>query len=300
MNDQPPMTDNVSGEQKVHWRLGEEVARIEGTRPCLQCGHDLFGQPIHKLEPYSILLTRCPECGTAAPLNEYPVLGRWGRRLGIAAAATCIFSTLIFFLIQVLVYFGFISIMTFEGLRPTGRALVDIARKHQPGFDQNQWQSIDMEWARAADPVLINEAFRFSDIMFSQLIPLTFMLLLAFIFGVIWSGLLLGTKKIWVMAAPVVTVLIGGAISSLTLLQTNFSPMKLSGTDAAIALFGSQVLLFFMLSCLALTLTGSFLGRSILRFLASFVLPPRQRVFLAPLWTCDGKNPPSRKPWDRR
>ena len=102
------------------------------------------------------------------------------------------------------------------------------------------------------------------------------------------------------MAPSAGAIFIGAGVSLLALMEVRFSPMKLSGSQAAIALFSDQVLLFLILCCLVLALTGTFLGRPILRLLASFVLPPRQRIALAPLWTCDGKKPPSRKPWDRR
>ena len=52
--------------------------RIEGVRRCLQCGHDLNGQPILKEPDLGLLLARCPECGRAAALDE-------GRSGGLAA-----------------------------------------------------------------------------------------------------------------------------------------------------------------------------------------------------------------------
>ena len=56
--------------------------RLIGTRACLRCHHELSGQPIHRIEPEGLLIVRCTECGQATPILEYPVLGRWGARIG--------------------------------------------------------------------------------------------------------------------------------------------------------------------------------------------------------------------------
>ena len=45
---------------------------------------------------------------------------------------------------------------------------------------------------------------------------------------------------------------------------------------------------------------GALIGRPLCRLISALVLPPRQRLALAPLWTCDGLEPPFHKWWDRR
>lgn len=67
-----------------------EISTIAGDRPCLGCGFNLTGQPIVREETYNLLIARCPECGTVAPLQEYPMLGKWAGRL--AALMACAFS----------------------------------------------------------------------------------------------------------------------------------------------------------------------------------------------------------------
>ena len=45
------------------------VARVDGTRPCLRCGHDLHGQSIVREPEYGLFIARCSECGTVAAMT---------------------------------------------------------------------------------------------------------------------------------------------------------------------------------------------------------------------------------------
>lgn len=69
-----------------------EISAIAGDRTCLGCGFNLTGQPIVREETYNLLIARCPECGTVAPLQEYPALGKWAGRFAavLAAAVTLV------------------------------------------------------------------------------------------------------------------------------------------------------------------------------------------------------------------
>ena len=64
----------------------ERVAIITGTRLCIRCGFNLTGQTILREPAYDLLIARCPECGTVAPLQEYPPLGAWQRRWAVLLA----------------------------------------------------------------------------------------------------------------------------------------------------------------------------------------------------------------------
>ncbi len=63
------------------------VSALEGDRPCVTCGFNLIGQSITREPHYGLLIARCPECGSVAPLLEYPAVSKWTRRVvGVLAA----------------------------------------------------------------------------------------------------------------------------------------------------------------------------------------------------------------------
>jgi len=90
----PPVGEEVA--MDASRALGEPVSYLSGDRFCGQCNHNLVGQPVYRERAYGIIVARCPECGRFAPLQEYPSLGRWGRRLGACVAAIVILVVLLF------------------------------------------------------------------------------------------------------------------------------------------------------------------------------------------------------------
>src|SRR4051812_32614115 len=66
---------------------GRRGSTVVGDRLCIRCGVNLVGQPIVREPVYGMFLIRCPECSTAASLQEYPLLGRWAGRLAALIAA---------------------------------------------------------------------------------------------------------------------------------------------------------------------------------------------------------------------
>jgi hypothetical protein len=65
----------------------ERVGTIQGDRICVGCAFNLVGQPILREGRYGLLIARCPECGSVAAMQEYPVLGRWANRWAALLAA---------------------------------------------------------------------------------------------------------------------------------------------------------------------------------------------------------------------
>lgn len=65
----------------------ERVGVVAGYRPCIKCGFALEGQPVEREPHYRLLMIFCPECGAPSPVQEYPVLGSWSRRLGALCLA---------------------------------------------------------------------------------------------------------------------------------------------------------------------------------------------------------------------
>lgn len=62
------------------------LAQLSGDRMCAKCAFNLNGQTVVREPHYGMLIVRCPECGAAAALQEYPLLGRWASRLGYIVA----------------------------------------------------------------------------------------------------------------------------------------------------------------------------------------------------------------------
>ncbi len=84
------MTDHPIAPEAELSRHGELV----GDRACAKCHFNLAGQTIVRERHYGMLMVRCPECGTPAALQEYPLLGRWAARLGYVVAASWMFVVL--------------------------------------------------------------------------------------------------------------------------------------------------------------------------------------------------------------
>lgn len=80
------MTNDLDGARTVSIVLGD--------RHCAGCGFSLVGQPIVREARYGLLIARCPECGRAAPVEDYPVLGRWANRWAALAAGLYVVALL--------------------------------------------------------------------------------------------------------------------------------------------------------------------------------------------------------------
>ncbi len=65
----------------------QRISIVTGDRLCTTCGYNMIGQTVLREPHYQLLIVRCPECGTAAGIQEYPLLGRWANRWGVILAA---------------------------------------------------------------------------------------------------------------------------------------------------------------------------------------------------------------------
>lgn len=80
----------------------QSVGVIRGERYCTSCSFPLVGQPVTRDATYNLLIARCPECGTAAALQEYPTLNRWATRL--AALVAVVYMLVVLALVAVSAY----------------------------------------------------------------------------------------------------------------------------------------------------------------------------------------------------
>jgi hypothetical protein len=70
-----------------HTAREQRVSTVTGDRLCTTCSYNLVGQMVLREPHYGLLIVRCPECGTVASVQEYPLLGRWANRWGAVLAA---------------------------------------------------------------------------------------------------------------------------------------------------------------------------------------------------------------------
>ena len=100
----------------------QTVGEIRADRACVGCGFNLFGQSIVKEEHYGLGICRCPECGTVAALQSYPVMSHWVNRFRVLIAAIWIVLLLAFFAGNI----GVISGLTAAACDESAKSMADI------------------------------------------------------------------------------------------------------------------------------------------------------------------------------
>jgi hypothetical protein len=261
------------------------VARVDGTRPCLRCGHDLHGQSIVREPEYGLFIARCSECGTVAAMTEYPTLGVWGRRLGIALMTVMIALLIPVGLLSALAIFGISSVIFDERIH-AAREVLNLMLGGD-GQVTPEWWSANGADARRR----MTEAFFQFDRGDLMLVVATSPV--AVLIGIIWSGLLVGLsrRRLW-LAGPVLGV-IALAYVGLALLERDapgVTPVWIY--TAAFAIMGWPGMGSLIVLQTGLLIVGLLLGRTLTRWLATFALPPRARRLVSFLWTVDELDPP--------
>lgn len=325
---------------------------LVGDRLCASCGFNLVGQSIVREPHYGMIMVRCPECGSAAALQEYPLLGRWASRwtrvlivawffvlfavtmatagslFGISIAASEMsywpFSEFVlkryneWYLVQpvvpapagVSVASSIASPSSVDPLSsgiavpapdPAAAAAPDAAAPttaraapaappaKQPA---NQWETLDPEWIKA-HPVgaLLREAGGFWGIADGAFLRLwVIVAIIAALWGLVWSVLLLGTPR-WKL--PLVVVPLAFAVASIFVaIQWSDTHRWITAQNIASQSVGIWALVMTLLFSAVPLSAGLLVGRSIARLLVRILLPPRPRASLADLWLCDGLKPP--------
>ncbi|HRJ50199.1 MAG TPA: hypothetical protein PKU91_06680, partial [Phycisphaerales bacterium] len=108
------------------------IGELTGDRACVSCGFNLAGQQIVREPKYGLALVRCPECSTAAALNEYPSLGRWYGRLAFLSAALYLFVLLGMYLATCGIMAGIATATSHDRIRAAARI---IAQDHKKQYD---------------------------------------------------------------------------------------------------------------------------------------------------------------------
>ena len=261
--------------------------RVEGVRVCLRCGHDLHGQAIEEDPGLGLFFVRCPECGTAAALVEYPRLGVWGRRLGSLLAVLGILLVFGLAVASTAIEFGITVFFLDQGSDAARTVLRD-------ALPENTWR-IDPEWW-AVNGAEVAERMRRTPMSIDDdlILGATLFWPCSFLLGTIWAGVALNVPR---RRLPWIGLGLMGAASAIVAVLIYASPSPgdslrpASTTEATIRIVGPSILWRSASIQLGFMILGLLVGRPILRGFARFILPPRHRGLIAPLWTVDGKSP---------
>lgn len=310
---------------------GPVVSVLTGDRACISCGFNLVGQQVTREPVYGMLLVRCPECNTAASLQEYPLLGKWASRWGAVLAAGWLLGMLVWGAIGVLLFFQIANTTVVEASSTLARELVS---------RQSVVSKAQLEELKTTDPELksrnaglVNylatqavEAYGSLDVSWykQQDLDQVFSSLGGWRRGANWgatagwvySGFVgIGMGMVWSVALSHVRgwrlVLVPLTLGAFALAMTQvpdarsifyFDPwgvFSMSGGPYVSAYAAARptiepvVLPASILVCAMFLCVGVWTGRPIARLAVRGLLAPRLRGTLAFLWLCDGKKPPA-------
>ncbi len=293
------------------------VSVIEGDRLCAGCAYNLRGQTVVREHHYGLFIARCPECGTPAALQEYPLLGRWPGRVrvfvSLAYALVCLFAIFVTFMILMGMTAAFsesaddelantiaqrwalhVNQEEAEGNMPLkNMPLFNQAVRDQEGRLQAYvWNYVDKEWWKGvrSDVGLRARVKSVLEGMGGMVLPLAFMF---FVGGSVWAVLLLSVRRLVIF----VVILIPASVVVLFLLSNVLENNGFNGWNTASGIaqdemFGATaaVVLSLWLVCAGV---GIAVGRPLARLGVRALLPPTMRGSLAELWFTDGKALPT-------
>lgn len=298
MTQPPPPSPDASSAPAPAPAPEEPVHRLlTGDRLCIGCGYSLVHQPILREPAYGLLIVRCPECGSVAPVQEYPLLGRWAARLAAIGAAAWLVVLLSILAASTLTITasGFMAWET--GRREVTRTLESVVMD-ETGMDISGGYP-PPEFAAWCDaegmPAVARRVLAASGDAWS--VPGLAVNALGFaplpLLGGLALAVLLLHRRPATAAALGVSLTMG--IAGL-ILWFNVRGEAASGitrsTDAAFLALGWRIVLGGMLLNAAVFAGACFFGRSITRWLIRLAVPPRMRGSLAFLWLADDLPPP--------
>ena len=266
------------------------VSTVMSDRVCVSCGYNLIGQSVVREPHYGMLITRCPECGVYAGLQEFPLTGIWARRLGFAFAAIVMILMLCALPATSVTLFGIGSGLTeLRSSRVSDQLQAQFMEDNQApdGTVLNQQQFQYAQWYASLEPVqhvAIAEPW-------APPTPLEFaMLVLAMLAaaaaGLVWAALLTGrsavARLIWWM---LITSLLGIAVATsiighgVTLSGTN-ATAYITPWNTSASLVTPRILPLVTGATALILLTIMLAGDRLILLTIRLLLPPRmQRLF---------------------
>ncbi len=299
---------------------GERVSLLCGDRPCARCGFNLTGQHVIREPHYAMLVVICPECGTPAALQEYPLLGRWAARWGALLAAVWVLFILALLAATVGASCGFAVLSTEMAGERFGKYIAELhlewlkqdpsvrtpapdptTTASQANFiaqGAHPYSRIDSNWWAAQDLSLLLQksggwwAMFDWGIVYAWLgafLPLTAA-------GIVWSIALshVRRRRLWIVI-PVVYAIVVAILAVVWSAEGPRSSRAWSwntGRDLAGEVYFVPAIAMTIGAEMIAVFVGLMVGRPLARGLVRMFLPPKRRAPMSFLWTCDGKEPP--------
>ena len=274
------------------------AGHIRADRACVSCGFNLYGQPVTKEPHYGLAIARCPECGTAAALQQYPTATHLVSRYHAVLSAFWIAILLLMAVINV----WDLRTMVDHASREAGAELAStIAVDFDAWSQQQQSQGstssfsvyqIDPTWIRDhLDATIRDAGGLWANLSPNAVYALMTASLAAVFWGVWWSIALLGSSRRRVMIASM------GIVLAATLLElapsTNQSNWRGNNPRFIAGERYMPVMLPAVMGVVTIGIVlGIWIGRPLARWLIVAALPPRSRVPFGVFWTRDGLDPP--------
>lgn len=316
-----PLPSNPSAPPSIPG--SDRLGTLIGDRICITCGYNLVNQPLVREPHYQMIIARCPECGTVASLQEYPLLGRWANRWSWLFAALWVLFLLAFFAATAGSIYGisygagyvaserlgdFIAAEYRAHLEEQRKGLaLDSAGNIAPAslaqaakidneidYLENGYGQPDSTWSYDLEATLAANGGYQKVINWRALAIWQWLAFAAFIYGVIWSVLLPHLRGRSCLLIPLVYLAILGLICAALWIQSE--PARMGsliwfaelGAPLIRPLFTAASVLF----ALCILSLGLILGRRIARLLVRIFLHPRWRGPFAFLWHADHLSPP--------
>lgn len=278
----------------------QRVSVLVGDRLCIKCGYNLVGQSVVREPHYQMLIVRCPECGTVASLQEYPLLGHWANRWAALLAAMWFALMMLIVLGGGAAIFGFSFNAAWDA---SATFNTYVALRYQKHFE---------ELARAQGQTTPNFSYTEMTKWYQeQDFDAMFREAGGWATGVNWSALFLwapGSICIFAIGCMVAVAslranrtkyVVAGMIMAAAFMYCYlFAYLPWQNQQAywywndSITRIGTPMLgLSLVIGAVALGL-GVLLGRKVVRGLLRILLPPRLLQSLATLWIIDGLQPP--------
>lgn len=288
---------------------------LHGDRVCVKCKYNLIGQPIRRHTELDLLAVQCPECGTYAALQEYPMLGPWARRWTFLLAAIWIIVLLGALFISAGMIVGVSTSTTEAAVKPYAQFLADrqsewLREQDNTGGGTQNWQFYRNNnplyvplhqnwWSKQDGQVLLNQMGGWWNAIDARACwqwgSFAVSVLPA---GMFWSIALLHIRKRWF---ALVALLIIAVAAGITVLGQNVDSMAFQYhiRNVATNQVGRPVLYVSVALAFIPLMIGLLIGRPVVRFAVRVLLPPRLRSALAILWTAEGRTPPRRAFWEQ-
>lgn len=310
----------------IHPQAGvEKVGEVGADRVCITCGYNLIGQVTYREPHYGLIIARCPECGTAASLQEYPLLGRWAARWAWVFAGLWLTVLLVFFAVTVAGGYGiaegaggsasdtlgvligrefaeWVKVQVEEAKELESSLVLNRASQAQPWYWTNAisdpdspYTYLDPAWKYDVSDIIVRNGGLWKVINWRALVTWEAAALFALACGIVWAVILphvRGWRFLWVVGAY--AVVWGGVV--LVLWITPSPSVTFSGTtysrsvaEPFISPWFSALTLGFM--CVVM-IAGLLIGRKVARLVVRAALHPKWRGPFAYLWTADGLRVP--------